>query len=358
VARDLPLALQTLYAELVERCSMARFTDDFPPSGSFLKRTVAGRDYWYFQAATSDGRRQRYVGPDSPELRQRIVRHREAKDDRRERRQMVVALQRVGLPVSDPTTGRVLEALAEAGVFRLRAVVVGTVAYQSYSGLLGVRLADAEARTADLDLAQFREVSIAVEDAIDLPFGDILARVDPGFRAVPYAMDGRHSHSFVLGDGRYRVDILVPNRGPDADRPVPLPALRTEGQPLRYLDFLIRDEVRAVALWGAGVPINVPAPERYALHKLLVSRMRIATADSQAKAQKDLRQAGELARILALRRPYELRDLWAELRGRGARWRRLADEGATLLEPGAREALMGAVAGVTPAPARSDGLGS
>ena len=202
MARDLPLALQTLYAELVERCSMARFTDDFPPSGSFLKRTVAGRDYWYFQAATSDGRRQRYVGP---KIRPSCV---SASCGIGRPRTTGASVGRWSWPCSGsgclcrtrPPAG-CWRRWPKPGVFRLRAVVVGTVAYQSYSGLLGVRLADAETRTADLGLAQFREVSIAVEDAIDLPFGDILARVDPGFRAVPYAMDGRHSHSFVLGDG-------------------------------------------------------------------------------------------------------------------------------------------------------------
>jgi hypothetical protein len=338
LAQPVPLPLQTVYAELVERCGVARMVSDFPAGGSFALKTVRGRGYWYFQEPTGAGRRQRYVGPDAPELRERIERHREAKDDFRERRQMVVALQRAGLPGPDPMTGRVLEALADAGVFRLRAVVVGTVAYQTYSGLLGVRLGEADTRTADLDLAQFHSVSVAVEDAVELPFGAILAGVDKGFRPAPYAMDGRRSHAFVLGDGQYRVDILVPNRGPDADEPVPLPALRAEGQPLRFLDFLVYGEVRAAVLWGAGVAVNVPAPERYALHKLLVSRLRIGTTESQAKAGKDLRQAGELLRVLAERRPYELRELWEELRGRGPRWRKLAGEAVGLLDERVREA--------------------
>ena len=310
------LPIETMYAELVERCAIARLASDFPPTGSFFAKTVRGRKYWYFQDATAHGRRQRYVGPESPELLRQMTQHREAKDSYRQRRQMVTALQRAGLPSPDAMTGRVLESLGESGVFRLRAVVVGTVAYQTYSGFLGVRLAGTNIRTSDLDLAQFRSISLAVDDSLDFPFEAILRRADPRFRPIPSMSDGRHATCFVLGQDDYRVEVLTPNRGPDDDRPVDLPALRAEGQPLRFLDFLIYQEVQAAVLWGPGVLINVPSPERYALHKLLISRRRIQSADSQAKARKDVRQAAELIRVLAQRRPYELRDAWTELQGR------------------------------------------
>ncbi|MGH6943976.1 MAG: nucleotidyltransferase family protein [Geminicoccaceae bacterium] len=344
-----------MYAELVERCAIARLASDFPPTGSFFPKTVRGRKYWYFQDGTAQGRRQRYVGPESPELLRQIAEHREAKDSYRQRRQMVTALQRAGLPSPDAMTGRVLEALAETGIFRLRAVVVGTVAYQAYSGLLGVRLADTNIRTSDLDLAQFRSISLAVEDKVDVPFEAALRSVDSRFRPIPAMSDGRHATRFVLGHDDYRVEILTPNRGPDDDRPVDLPALQAEGQPLRFLDFLIYQEIKAAVLWGPGILINVPSPERYALHKLLVSRRRIQSAESQTKARKDVRQAAELIRVLAQRRPYELHDAWAELQGRGPKWRRLAAEATSLLELDAHNALATIVGPLAARPAASAG---
>jgi hypothetical protein len=144
-------------------------------------------------------------------------------------------------------------------------------------------------------------------------------------------MDGRHATHYAIGT-EFRVDILTPNRGRDDESPVALPAIQAEAQPLRYLDFLIYREVQAVALFGGGVAINVPAPERYALHKLLVSRMRIKTEQSQAKAQKDLQQAGELLDVLIEQRPYELQDLWTEMCERGPKWRRMANEAVGLLD--------------------------
>jgi hypothetical protein len=332
-ASPLPATLHTAYAELLERCALDRMAQEFPLGGSFYKRTLRGKDYWYFKpgAATDGGRRRdNYVGRDTAELREKIERHGEAKAAYRERRKLVVALERAGIRGPDPTTGRVLKALAEAGVFRLRAVVIGSVAYQTFSGLLGCSLSARNAATDDLDIAQFLSVSTDVEDAVEIPFEKILKSVDDRFRALP-DIKGRHATRYVLGDSGYRVDVLTPNRGSDTDDPVHLPALLTDGQPLRFLflDFLIHNEVPAVSLYGDGILINVPAPERYALHKLLVSRLRTETAESQAKAEKDLRQ---LLEILVEKRPYEIHDLWQDLVERGPKWRKYATEAVSLLD--------------------------
>ncbi|ACL63294.1 nucleotidyltransferase family protein [Methylobacterium nodulans] len=331
MAQPVSLALQTLYAELVERAAIAQLQTDFSVEGSFYTSTIKGRRYWYFQEPQREHeRRKRYVGPDTPDLRKVIDAHKEAKDDFRQRREMIAALLRAGFVRPDSMTGRVLEALANAGVFRMRAVVVGTVAYQCYSGLLGVKLGASNLTTADLDLAQFPSISVAVEDRTDQPFGEILKSVDPNFRPVPHVSNSTRITQYALGT-KYRVDILAPNRGPDTDEPVPLPALRGDGQPLRFLDFLLYQEIRAVALHGAGVLINAPAPERYALHKLIVSRERLGSPESQAKALKDMRQAAELIDVLTKQRPYELKDAWSEVMSRGPKWRTNARQAAHLL---------------------------
>jgi hypothetical protein len=85
---------------------------------------------------------------------------------------------------------------------------------------------------------------------------------------------------------------------------------------------------------------------------LLVSRLRLSTGESQAKAAKDIRQAGELISVLSTQRPYEMRDMWEELIGRGPRWRQLATEAVSLLDPAtgspaAREALQQVIGGAT-----------
>ena len=102
----------------------------------------------------------------------------------------------------------------------------------------------------------------------------------------------------------------------------------------RFLDFLIYDAVPAVLLHDGGVLVNVPRPERYALHKLIVSRRR---REGVAKIDKDLAQAEPLLDVLAERRKADLRDAWQEMRERGPKWRKLADEALESIDAGIRE---------------------
>src|SRR6266550_169816 len=77
------------------------------------------------------------------------------------------------------------DAFAKAGVFRLRGVLVGTVAYQTYAAMLGIRPPLASLQTEDIDIAQFKNVSVAVEDRTP-PMLAVLQQVDKTFRAVSH----------------------------------------------------------------------------------------------------------------------------------------------------------------------------
>ena len=138
-------------------------------------------------------------------------------------------------------------------------------------------------------------------------------------------MDGRNTMRYALrvgGDERFSVDVLSPMRGPDRAKIGSLPALQSDAQFLRYLDFLLYQETTSVALHSTGIPIRVPDPTRYALHKLIVSQMRRQDdQQSAAKSRKDLDQAHALISILAVQRPDDLKDLWHELCERGTSWR-------------------------------------
>ena len=179
------LVLQTTYAELLDRCAQAAFGKSFPADGVFTPKTIRGRRYWYFQLPSKSGRAQIYAGPETPELLQRIEHHQEVRDDERERRSLVSTLVRsFGMPQPIPEIGAIVEALAKAGVFRLRGVLVGTVAYQTYSAMLGTKLPLAALQTGDVDIAQFKNVSVAVEDQTP-PVLDVLKQADKSFRPVP-----------------------------------------------------------------------------------------------------------------------------------------------------------------------------
>jgi hypothetical protein len=332
---DLPLMVQTAYAELLDRTRTDAFDDAFPDGGVFTAKIVRGRRYWYFQSTAAAGRVQKYVGPETPELLDRIAGHKAARAHVRDRRGLVAMLVRAGnLPRPLAAIGDLVAALADAGVFRLRGVLVGTVAYQTYPALLGCRLPAAAVQTNDVDVAQAEDVSAAIGDPTR-PVQDVLRQADPTFRPVPGLYPKRVA-SYHAASG-LRVDFRTPNRGPDSEEPRTLRAFGTDAQPLRFLDFLIRDPEPAVLLHAGGIPVSVPAPQRYALHKLIVARRR---HDDSPKRDKDIFQAQTLLNVLVDRRPDDLRDAWSEAFSRGKTWRQLLGEGIGLLHPATRDRVL------------------
>jgi hypothetical protein len=134
--------------------------------GSAYRRTDKSGAYWYWQPPTGpEGLRPaaRFIGRDVAEVRARLDAIAGGKaPSLRERHDPVRALRAARLPTPHRITGEVLAAMAEAGVFRVRAAVVGSVAFQSYAGLLGVRIPASLARTSDRDEAQFHSIAVAV----------------------------------------------------------------------------------------------------------------------------------------------------------------------------------------------------
>jgi hypothetical protein len=333
----LSIPLQTMYADLVERAwtgTMANLTQ----VGGYAKQRPGadGRTYLYWQPPQIAGLRPsaEYIGIDNEVNRARLEAKQDTVTARKERRDIVRTLVRTArLPAPDSLTGDILAALAEAGVFRLRAAVVGSVAYQCYPGLLGVRIPASLMRTGDLDLAQFHSIAVAVEDQIDEDLLSVLKRVNKKFRAIP-SPTSHKTRNYQLklpGEQVYAVDILCPLRGRLREQITYLTALQTHAQTLKHLDFLLYQEINAVVLYGPGIPVNVPAPERYALHKLLVSQLRHENAQSRAKAAKDISQAAALIGVLLDLRHDDLMDAWQELLARGPQWRRRAAGGVRLV---------------------------
>jgi hypothetical protein len=209
--------------------------------------------------------------------------------------------------------------------------------------MLGTRLPATLMQTGDIDVAQFANVSESVGDATR-PALEMLRSFDPTFQPVPQ-VNGRGASSYR--SRHLRVDFLTPNEGKDTEEPRKLVAFGTDAQPLRFLDYLIHEPEPAVLLHGAGVPVCVPSPQRFALHKLIVSRRR----REGGKREKDLMQAQALLNVLVRRRPHELAAAWAEAFGRGKAWQKLLGEGIGLLHPVTRDTVLqtvGATRAVVP----------
>lgn len=98
-----------------------------------------------------------------------------------------------------------------------------------------------------------------------------------------------------------------------------LPALGVSAQSLHFLNYLIAEPLSVPLLYREGALIQVPRPERFAVHKLIVSERR-RTGDSAEKARKNRAQAAFLIAVLAEEDPYALAEAWRDARDKGPAW--------------------------------------
>jgi hypothetical protein len=288
--------------------------------GSVEERVRAGRSYLYDKFRIGISMKSRYLGEGTAELRARLAKAAALKADAEGRRATMARLARIlraeGFITTDRETGSLLLAFARTGVFRLGGTLVGTAAYALYQGELGVRFDSEElAQTGDIDLASFERLSVALADTVDETPGDILQALQ--FDPVPGLQD-RQVWKWRQTRGAVMVEFLTPAFGQETVKP--LPALRVSAQGLNYLNFLIAQPIPAIALYRSGVLVQIPRPERFAIHKLIVADRRRDGPD-QAKARKDRAQAAHLIEILAHDRPDDLQEAYLEALSRGPRWR-------------------------------------
>lgn len=312
-----PLSVQTTYQDLLEAHKMWAVLDI--GGTPYLKSQGDKGGYWYAQQRIGDRVVDRYLGRDTPELRARIQDATAHAEDRRafERRcsLMVAQLRAAGLPTLDRETGKVLNAMARVGTFRLGGTLVGTHAFRHYSAELGVQFGSALAVTDDVDIAAFENLKLVIEDKVDPSLADTFKELR--LQPAPGLDRKRRPTRWAMSDAGTKVDFLAPRMLEDRDI-VMLEPLGLYAQALPFLNFLIADPIPAVSLYRSGVLVQIPRPERYAVHKLIVAQRRIDGA--QAKARKDLAQAELLIDILYEDRPHVLQNAYETAFAKGPKW--------------------------------------
>lgn len=323
--RSIPATLQTTYANLVQM-HLNRPAFDF--EGAPFKMVRKGKTYWYANQRRSDGSspRQRYLGPDTDEMRLRIEEMRAQQQSLAEFRKhasgLVAQLRAGGIAGPDRDTGPMLRALTNSGVFRLGGTLVGTHAFRHYDLQLGVHLTDGSdwvTQTDDIDIASFEHLSMAIEDTTDPDLAAALGQL--GFKPVN-SLNPKTPTTWALANSKYAIDFLTPSFE-ERQSPKKLAALNMWAQSLHYLNFLIADPIPAVSPYMEGLLVQIPRPERYAVHKLIVSQKRHAA--SGTKKQKDVEQARVLIEALSETRSYELNEAIVSAGSNGPAWKDALD---------------------------------
>jgi len=315
----LSLAVQTLYAELLQQLRLARH--DTAP-GSISRREISGNTHLYSTERHGSVRRQRYLGPAGEKADHDARDVLRAAENARERRKLVAMLRSAGIASPPSQVSRVLDALSREKMFEPnRLVLVGTLAYGTYPLLLGADLASPALVTNDIDLSVMPLVVTAAP--VDLSIPAILARGDASLEPdrVSTPPSRFRSPSGLV------VEFLTISRRKNAAF-LPLPGLGISAEALAYMDFLIEDNLEAAIAWQDGVLLRVPAPARFAVHKLIAAQLRPA---GDPKRNKDLVQARDLATQLKANDPDSWEDMVKEARKRGRSWSAKIDAGLRLI---------------------------
>jgi hypothetical protein len=315
---------QAAYGDLVSLLLDETVTDI---QGAPTPRQINGRTYWYDRYRLGGDIKERYLGEESPELLDRLTSYEKLKEDRASRRKARARLVRLlrserylGL---DGATGSLIAALARTGAFRLGGVLVGTPAFRLYEGELGLRLSlDQTAMTNDIDIASFEKLSLAIGDTVEPAIQDVLGQLD--FEPVPTIDRGR-VWRWRQATTETMIEFLTPSFE-EEEGIRDLPALGVSARAFHHMNYLIGEPIHAAAIYREGVLVRIPRPERFAIHKLIISSRRQAGPDS-LKARKDLLQAEILLEILTEDRPFDVAEAYRDAMSRGPRWKELLEQG-------------------------------
>lgn len=309
--KTLSTVARTLYAQLLEDALAWEVALSGGPSrGAVAVKRIGGIDYLYWQWRGLDGRvRQTYLGPQQGaggELAARLA------DGTKGNQALIENLRReTAAFVSSGGMSnlsehfRVVEALAQAGLFQAGAVLVGTHAFVALGNLLGVTWDGAGARTQDIDFARDDAVALALgpEPRVDVP--QTLKELRMGFFEVSELDVRQPSTSLATPRGPVKVDFLAAMRRAGQTAPVRIPAWNFSATPLRFMDYLLGGlPQRGLYVGAYALAVTLPHPGRFAVHKIVVSQERPAAF--AAKAEKDLVQAAQLVAALAEARPDDL----------------------------------------------------
>jgi hypothetical protein len=318
-------ALTVLYADL-ESYAFNQREVFVGTAGSVIERkNASGFRFYAHQFYDGEGKkREQYLAgpvgsPDADaaaeDVRERI----------RELKEIVPSLRmlgREGFNLVDAKVYATLASLHNSGVFAAGGMLIGSHAYGVLLNRLGVRATPYA--TEDIDIA--RREALAFKKLPERGFLEMLTASGISFVEVPPLNRKKPSTSFKQrGRSRFHVDLLVPSAKEDFPV-VAVPELKAHATGLPYLDYLLNESQTAMLMAREGCcSVRVPLPERFAVHKLVVSRLRTGRG---AKSDKDVFQACALCAALAESHPGAVESAVAKVPSRARKYLKPAIESA------------------------------
>lgn len=316
---------QTSFANLntaVLNAEVDRSIADLP--GNFASKTVKGRRYWYYQAQTPRGvPMQIYVGPDSENVQRLIEQKKSVYQESNNHGVHIKTLAKscsvLGCLSPAPAHGRVVKRLADFGFFRAGGILAGTHAFLAYQNYLGVNWTSGNT-TMDIDFTHAgKSISIALPATLIVDTHKAIESLEMGFFPV-----ADHAKYVKKDEKDFVLDFLTVI-GKSGSDPIFSKQLNIQLQPLKFMDLSVEDPLQTTLLTQTGpILINLPQPDRFAIHKLIVQGER---KNQPLKSAKDVIQATALITWLLANNPDTLVERILESRATGPGWRRRLDQG-------------------------------
>lgn len=291
--------------------------------GGFTRKHSHGKDYWYYQWKMPDGvSRQIFVGPDDSQTKDLIARH--SSPEKGVELAALLKLTRAALeygcseiPIKH---GRIIGRLLDHGFFKAGGILVGTHAFLAYQNMFGIRW-NSGAYTLDIDFAHAgKKLSLAIASNVVMDTTKAIDSLEMGF--IPVA-----SKTTFKKPDEPDLDLdFLTTRGRTGDEPVFLKSLNLTLQPSKFMELSLEDPVKSTLLVRNGpIVVNIPRPQRFALHKLIVHGER--GLDQRTKSTKDLVQAAALLDYLLDHDLDLVKESWLDVSSRGPGWQQRLNAG-------------------------------
>jgi hypothetical protein len=324
----LSLSAQTAYAELQDQLRIQAIDRFRMLPGAFHKQTQKGKSYIYYGYRDLDGTsRMAYVGPEDSRVLELIKKHDAVKvgDAHSRIKAQAKSAEALGCVTTLTKHFRVVNRLEQYGFFGAGGILIGTHAFLVMGNMLGVRWMSSNL-TMDVDFAHAgKNVSIALGANVKMSVHDALSSLEMGLLPITEFSGKTGAQYRNPQDPELRLDFVTPQTRTGG--PVILPELGLALECLKFMEYSLVNTTQAVMLSKVGACIvNIPAPERYAVHKLIIYGER--PVGDRSKANKDLGQAAAIFKVL-----FEggnaglVRDAWTDALSRGPGWVKRLNQG-------------------------------
>lgn len=242
--------------------------------GSFSKETRRNCVYWYWVGRNNERVTRIYIGPDNKETEDLVASLENRKDMAKQAiasmKRTVAAYRGAGGQIIEPPTFKMMAKLAY--LFRKGVFVIGSHGFISICNALGI----SSSFTGD----DQKIISLAIPDE-----RKAVSDISPEFDKYFFKVIGKPLSS------KTKVHFFTVDKG--SKQPVFFDDLGIAAEPIRFVDYLLGGEAfKGLVIGSYAIPVHLPNPARFAIHKLIISQCTDRTFNGGS--EKDIAQAAVL----------------------------------------------------------------